>query len=85
MSCSQTIPQTVSAKFPLSTITAIDTSISQLVSSANITFMKGSVEQLPLVSESVDLVIAVLSLHHWKEKTKELMKYIEFLKKVADL
>ncbi len=95
MSCSQTIPQTildvgcgngaftqaVSAKFPLSTITAIDTSISQLVSSANITFMKGSVEQLPLVSESFDLVIAVLSLHHWKEKNKGINEIYRVLKK----
>lgn len=43
--------------------------------------MKGSVEQLPLVSESFDLVIAVLSLHHWKEKNKGINEIYRVLKK----
>ena len=84
ISHSRTIPQTildvgfgngaftqvVSATFPNSNITAIDTSIPQLFLSDNIAFTEGSVEQLPFVSESFDLVITVLSLHHWKEKDK---------------
>lgn len=56
--------QAVSATFPRSDITAIDTSIPKLSSSDKITFMKGSVEQLPFSLESFDLVITVLSLHH---------------------
>ncbi len=99
ISCSKIIPQTIldvgcgkgsftrvlSATVPGSNITAIDTSIPKLFSSDHIVFTEGSVEQLPFASESFDLVIAALSLHHWKEKTKALAKYIEFLKRTADL
>lgn len=95
ISCLQTIPQTildvgfgngsftqaVSATFPRSDITAIDTSIPKLVSSDNITFIKGSVEQLPFALESFDLVITVLSLHHWKEKSKGISEIYRVLKK----
>ena len=87
ISCSSTIPQTildvgcgngvftqeVSATFPRSDITAIDISIPKSFSPGNITFLKGSAEQLPFVSESFDLVITVLSLHHWKEKNKGML------------
>ena len=66
--------QVVSATFPNSNITAIDTSIPQLFLSDNIAFTEGSVEQLPFISESFDLVITVLSLHHWKEKDKGIKK-----------
>lgn len=79
ISCSHTIPQTIldvgcgngaftqviSAKFMSSDITAIDTSIPKSFSQDNIAFVKGSVEEVPFVSESFDLVITVLSLHHW--------------------
>ncbi|WP_419025489.1 class I SAM-dependent methyltransferase [Emergencia sp.] len=95
ISCSRTIPQTildvgfgngvftqaVSAAFPHSDITAIDTSIPKLSSSENITFIKGSVEQLPFASESFDLVITVLSLHHWQEKDKGISEIYRVLKK----
>ncbi len=47
--------------------------------------MKGSVEQLPFVSESFDLVITVLSLHHWKEKNKGISEIYRVLKKAAEL
>lgn len=73
--------QAVSATFPRSDITAIDTSIPKLSSSDNITFMKGNVEQLPLSLESFDLVITVLSLHHWKEKNKGISEIYRVLKK----
>ena len=73
--------QAVSATFPRSDITAIDTSIPKLYSSDNITFMKGNVEQLPLSLESFDLVITVLSLHHWKEKNKGISEIYRVLKK----
>ncbi len=95
ISCSGTSPQiildvgcgngeftkAVSTTLPLSNITAIDTSIPQLIAPDNITFMKGSVEQLPFVSESFDLVITVLSLHHWKEKSKGISEIYRVLKK----
>ena len=95
MSCSGTVPQTildvgcgnaeftkaVSAAFPLSGITAIDTSIPQLFSPDNITFMKGNVEQLPFDSETFDFVITVLSLHHWKEKSRGISEIYRVLKK----
>ncbi|MFR1053943.1 MAG: class I SAM-dependent methyltransferase [[Clostridium] scindens] len=95
ISHSRTIPQTildvgfgngaftqvVSATFPNSNITAIDTSIPQLFLSDNIAFTEGSVEQLPFVSESFDLVITVLSLHHWKEKDKGISEIYRVLKK----
>lgn len=95
INCSRTIPQTildigygngtftqaVSATFPGSNITAIDTSIPKLFSSKKITFFKGNVEQLPFVSESFDLAIAVLSLHHWKEKSKGISEIYRVLKK----
>lgn len=73
--------QAISATFPRSDITAIDTSIPKLSSSDNITFMKGNVEQLPLSLESFDLVITVLSLHHWKEKNKGISEIYRVLKK----
>lgn len=73
--------QAVSATFPRSDITAIDTSIPKLSSSDNITFMKGNVEQLPLSLESFDLVITILSLHHWKEKNKGISEIYRVLKK----
>ncbi len=99
ISFSQTIPQTildvgfgngaftqaVSATFSGSDITAIDTSIPKLFSSDKIAFIKGSVEQLPLVSESFDLVITVLSLHHWKEKDKGISEIYRVLKKDGKL
>lgn len=95
ISCSSTIPQTildvgfgngvftqaVSAAFSHSDITAVDTAVPKSFSSDNITFMKGSVEQLPFVSESFDLVITVLSLHHWKEKNKGISEIYRVLKK----
>ena len=95
ISCLQTIPQTildvgfgngsftqaVSARFPHSDMTAIDTSLPELPSPGNITFIKGSVEQLPFVSESFDLVITVLSLHHWQEKDKGINQIYRVLKK----
>lgn len=95
ISCSSTIPQTildvgcgdgaftqaVSAAFSHSDITAVDTAAPKSFSSDNITFMKGSVEQLPFVSESFDLVITVLSLHHWKEKNKGISEIYRVLKK----
>ena len=95
ISCSSTIPQTisdvgcgngvftqeVSATFPRSDITAIDISIPKSFSPGNITFLKGSAEQLPFVSESFDLVITVLSLHHWKEKNKGISEIYRVLKK----
>lgn len=71
----------VSATFPCSDITAIDTSISKLYTFDNIEFMKGSVEQLPFASESFDIVITVLSLHHWKEKGKGISEIYRVLKK----
>ena len=71
----------VSAAFPGSDITAIDTSISKLYTFDNIKFMKGSVEQLPFASESFDIVITVLSLHHWKEKGKGISEIYRVLKK----
>ena len=60
--------QVVSATFPNSNITAIDTSIPQLFLSDNIAFTEGSVEQL-------------LSLHHWKEKDKGISEIYRVLKK----
>lgn len=76
-----TFTQAVSAAFPSSDITAIDTSIPKFSSSDNITFIKGSVEQLPFALESFDLVITVLSLHHWKEKSKGISEIYRVLKK----
>ena len=73
--------QVVSATFPNSNITAIDTSSPQLFLSDNIAFTEGSVEQLPFISESFDLVITVLSLHHWKEKDKGISEIYRVLKK----
>jgi len=95
ISCSRTIPQTIldvgcgngsftrvlSATFPGSNITAIDTSIPRLFSPDNIVFTGGSVEQLPFVSETFDLVITALSLHHWKEKNKGISEIYRVLKK----
>lgn len=95
LSCSRTNPQTildvgfgngfftqaVSKIYPHSDITAIDTSIPKLFSSDNITFIKASVEQLPFAAESFDLVITVLSLHHWKEKSKGISEIYRVLKK----
>ena len=75
----------VSATFPCSDITAIDTSISKLYTFDNIEFMKGSVEQLPFASESFDIVITVLSLHHWKEKGKGISEIYRVLKKEGRL
>lgn len=73
----------VSARFPCSKITAIDISPppKKLFSSDNITFIKGNVEQLPFASASFDLVISVLSLHHWKEKNKGINEIYRVLKK----
>lgn len=73
--------QVVSATFPDSDITAIDTTSRKPVSSNNITFVKGRVEQLPFVSESFDIVYTVLSLHHWKEKDKGIREIYRVLKK----
>ena len=95
ISCLRTFPQTIldvgcgngsftrvlSATVPGSNITAIDTSIPKLFSSDNIVFTEGSVEQLPFASESFDLVIAALSLHHWKEKNKGINEIYRVLKK----
>ena len=95
ISCSQTIPQTildvgcgngsftqvVSARFPSSKITAIDTSGPKFSSSDNMAFVKGSVEQLAFASESFDLVFTVLSLHHWREKDKGISEIYRVLKK----
>ena len=73
--------QAVSAANPRSDITAIYTSIPKSSSSDNIRFIKGSVEQLPFAPESFDLVITVLSLHHWKEKDKGISEIYRVLKK----
>lgn len=73
--------QAVSAALPCSNITAIDISTPKLYSFSNITFIKGSVERLPFDSESFDLVISVLSLHHWKEKNKGINEIYRILKK----
>ena len=95
INCTQTIPQTildvgfgngsftqaVFETFPHSAITAIDTSVPRLLSDDNITFIKGNVEQLPFASEEFDLVITVLSLHHWKEKSKGISEIYRVLKK----
>lgn len=93
--CSQTTPQNIldvgcgdgifsrvlSETYPISNITAIDTSVSQLCSCDNLVFIKGRVEQLPFASESFDLVITVLSLHHWKDKGKGISEIYRVLKK----
>lgn len=95
ISCSKIIPQTIldvgcgngsftrvlSATVPGSNITAIDTSIPKLFSPDHIVFTEGRVEQLPFASESFDLVIAALSLHHWKEKNKGISEIYRVLKK----
>ena len=92
---SQTLPQTildvgfgdgvfshaVSAAFPNSDVTATDTIIPPTLSAGGITWIKGSVEQLPFVSESFDLVIVVLSMHHWKNKEKGIREITRVLKK----
>jgi len=77
--------QAVSTTFSGSNVTAIDTSISKLFESDNIVFTTGSVEQLPFASESFDLVITVLSLHHWKEKGKGINEIYRVLKKEGRL
>ncbi|MDF2544895.1 MAG: putative type 11 methyltransferase [Herbinix sp.] len=95
ISCLQTTPQTildvgcgngeftqvVSDKYRGSDITAIDTSIPRFFSLDHIAFIKGSAEQLPFDSESFDLVITVLSLHHWREKEKGISEIYRVLKK----
>lgn len=73
--------QAVSATFTHSDITAIDTSVAKFFLPNNITFVKGNVELLPFASESFDLVITVLSLHHWKEKSKGIREIYRVLKK----
>lgn len=99
MSCSQITPQTIldvgfgdgsftqniSAKFSCSKITAIDISIPQFISPDNVTLIKGNIEQLPFDSESFDLVVSVLSLHHWKEKGKGINEIYRALKKGGKL
>lgn len=93
--CLRTIPQTIldvgcgngsftqvlSATFACSDITAVDTSIYKLFSHDNVAFIQGSAEQLPFPSESFDLVVTVLSLHHWKEKGIGISEIYRVLKK----
>ena len=93
--CLRTIPQTIldvgcgngsftqvlSATFADSDITAVDTSIPKLFSHDNVAFIQGSAEQLPFPSESFDLVVTVLSLHHWKEKGIGISEIYRVLKK----
>lgn len=80
-----TFTQVISAAFPGSDITAIDTSIPKGFSPPNIAFTNGNVEQLPFVSESFDLIFTVLSLHHWKEKCKGISEIYRVLKKDGKL
>lgn len=70
----------LAATFPGSKFTAVDTSIPGMLSQSNIMFMEGKVEQLPFVSESFDLVITTLSLHHWKEKSEGIREIYRVLK-----
>lgn len=75
----------LSATFPGSKFSAVDTTIPRMFSYDNIVFTEGKVEQLPFVSESFDLVIATLSLHHWKEKSEGIREIYRVLKKEGRL
>lgn len=70
----------LAATVPGSKFTAVDTSIPRMFSQRNIVFVEGKVEQLPFVSESFDLVIATLSLQHWKEKSEGICEIYRVLK-----
>ena len=75
----------LAATFRCSKFTAVDTSIQRMFSRDNIVFTEGKVEQLPFVSESFDLVITTLSLHHWKEKSEGIREIYRVLKKEGRL
>lgn len=77
--------QVVSEKFRCSDITAVDTSVPKSLTDDNIEFIEGHAEQLPFSDESFDLVIAVLSLHHWKDKEKGLKEIFRVLKRNGSL
>lgn len=77
--------QVVSTKFRDSDITAVDTSVPKSLTHNNIEFIKGNAEQLPFSDESFDLVFAVLSLHHWKDKEKGLKEMFRVLKRNGSL
>jgi ubiquinone/menaquinone biosynthesis C-methylase UbiE len=78
--------QVLASAFPNTSITAIDTFDSKhFVPSPNSTFVKESVEDLSFESESFDIVVAALSLHHWKDKSKGIGEVYRVLKKGGHL
>lgn len=77
-----TFTQVLAATFPNTAITAIDTFDSKRFAPIQqITFVKANAEDLPFEPESFDVVIAALSLHHWKEKSRGISEAYRVLKK----
>jgi len=59
------------AAFPKASVTALDVVASgHFAGGRNVSFVQGCVEELPFESNSFDVVVATLSLHHWDDKAK---------------
>lgn len=75
----------ISTVFPRTAVTAIDDVIGKPFSSGNVSFKKGTAENLPFASESFDAAVAVLSLHHWDAKEKGIGDAFRVLKRGGTL
>ncbi len=74
--------QLLADTFPDTDIVAIDIVDSKQFSHRqDITFIKGSTEDLPFDSEAFDTVITALSLHHWQNKDKGICEAYRVLRK----
>ncbi len=72
----------LASAFPSAAVTATDANASKFSSMArNVSFVKGAAENLPFEAESFDMVVAALSMHHWKDKTKGISEAFRVLKK----
>lgn len=77
-----TFTQMLADAFPNTSVTASDTfDGKRLTVAQNISFVKGSAEELPFKRASFDVVIAALSLHHWKDKSQGISETYRVLKK----
>ncbi len=76
----------LASSFPSAAVSATDANASKFSSMArNISFTKGTAENLPFEAESFDMVIAALSMHHWKDKEKGVSEAFRVLKKGGHL
>ncbi len=75
----------VADTFSRTSVTAIDTTLKKISTSHHISYFTGEVENLPFASESFDMVVAALSMHHWTDKEKGVREIYRVLKKNGKL